>query len=200
MISGIVLAAGTSSRLGRPKQLLDLGGRPVLRWVLDAALAASLDEIVVVLGHDADEIRAAVPIHQRVRVALNPDYLEGQSTSLRTGLRALDDGSEAAVVLLADQPGIRADAVDGVIGAWRKGAGPIVQASYGGKPAHPTLFSRELWPELEALTGDEGARSFIAAHGRHRSHVEVGGEPPDDIDTEADYRRAVARQESTANG
>ncbi len=167
MINGIVLAAGTSSRLGRPKQLLDLGGRSVLRWVLDAAL---------------------------------PDYLQGQSTSIRAGLRALDEGSQAAVVLLADQPGIRADAIDSVIAGWRKGAGPIVQASYDGKPAHPTLLSRELWPELEALTGDEGARSFIAAHARRRSLVEVGGEPPDDIDTEADYRLAVARQQSNGNG
>jgi molybdenum cofactor cytidylyltransferase len=199
MISGIVLAAGTSSRLGRPKQLLDLGGRPVLQRVLDAALAASLDEILVVLGHMADDVEAAVTFEEGVRPVLNPDYREGQSTSLRTGLRAVHEGSVAAVMLLGDQPGVRPAAIDAVVAAWRSGAGPIVQASYQGSPAHPTLVGRETWPELETASGDEGARGFIAAHSRERTLVEVGGDVPDDIDTEEDYRRALAKQQSTGS-
>jgi molybdenum cofactor cytidylyltransferase len=199
MISGIVLAAGTSSRLGRPKQLLDLGGRPVLQRVLDAALAASLDEILVVLGHMADDVEAAVTLEPGVRAVLNPDYRWGQSTSLRTGLQAVHEGSVAAVMLLGDQPGVRPAAIDAVVAAWRSGAGPIVQASYQGRPAHPTLLGRETWPELEAASGDEGARGFIAAHSRERTLVEVGGEVPDDIDTEEDYRRALAKQQSTGS-
>jgi molybdenum cofactor cytidylyltransferase len=197
VISGVVLAAGTSSRLGRPKQLLDLGGRLVLQRVLDAALASSLDEVVVVLGHAAEEVRAALSIAERVRIAMNPDYREGQATSLRAGLRALNHDSEAAVILLGDQPGIRPDAIDAVIDTWRSGAGPIVQASYLGRPAHPTLLAREVWTELEGLTGDEGARTFITAHRGQRTLTEVGHAPPEDIDTEEDYRRAQSGQSST---
>jgi molybdenum cofactor cytidylyltransferase len=197
MISGVVLAAGTSSRLGRPKQLLDLAGRTVLLRVVDAALGAALDEVVVVLGHEADQIRTTLPRSDRVRVAVNPDYLEGQATSLREGLRTASERSEAAVILLGDQPAIRTDAVDAIAEAWRGGAGPLVQASYQGHPAHPTLLARAVWPELAALAGDEGARGFIAANRSRRTLVEVGGSPPDDIDTEEDYRRALSKQQWT---
>jgi molybdenum cofactor cytidylyltransferase len=196
-VSGIVLAAGTSSRLGRPKQLLDLGGRGVLERVLDAAGAASLDEVVVVLGHAAEEIEKAVAFGEGVRSVANPDYLLGQSTSLRAGLGAVTKEAEAAVILLGDQPGVRTEAIRMVVAAWRDGAGPIVQASYGGRPAHPTLLAMEVWPKLEELTGDEGARTFIAAHRRMRTLVEVGGEPPDDIDTEEDYRRVLSKYATT---
>jgi molybdenum cofactor cytidylyltransferase len=197
MISGVVLAAGTSSRLGRPKQLLDLGGRTVLQRVVDAALAAAVHEVVVVLGHEADEIRTTLPRSDRVRIAVNPDYLEGQSTSLREGLRTASERSEAAVILLGDQPGLRPDAIDAVVEAWRGGAGALVQASYRGRPTPPTHQARSVWPELAALAGDEGARGFIAANRSRRTLVEVGGSPPDDIDTEEDYRRALSKQHWT---
>jgi molybdenum cofactor cytidylyltransferase len=187
-----VLAAGTSSRLGRPKQLLDLGGKPLLQRVLDAAVASALDEIVVVLGHAADEIAQAIRSEGRVRIALNPGYAAGQSSSLVTGLRAADRRSEAAVILLGDQPGIHTDAIEAVLRAWHEAGGPVVQASYRGRPGHPTLFGRSVWPELEAATGDEGARGVLASHPDWRSLVEVGGDPPDDVDTEEDYRRIRA--------
>jgi molybdenum cofactor cytidylyltransferase len=192
VITGIVLAAGTSSRLGRPKQLLDLGGKPVLQHVVDAALAAPLDEVVVVLGHAAREIGDAVPPKGRVRFALNPDFEAGQSTSLRTGLRAADAGSKAAVVLLGDQPGVRVEAVAAVVSAWTKGGGKVVQASYGGRPAHPTLFDRSVWADVDELAGDQGARSLLASHPHWVILVEVGGEPPADIDTQEDYLRVRA--------
>jgi molybdenum cofactor cytidylyltransferase len=192
VITGIVLAAGSSSRLGRPKQLLDLGGKPVLQHVVDAALAAPLDEVVVVLGHAAREIGAAVPPTGRTRFALNTEYGAGQATSLRTGLRAADAGSQAAVVLLGDQPGVRAEAIAAVVAAWERGAARVVQASYGGHPAHPTLFDRSVWGEVEQTAGDQGARSLLASHPEWTVLVEVGGEPPEDIDTEEDYLRVRA--------
>jgi molybdenum cofactor cytidylyltransferase len=196
-VSGIVLAAGTSSRLGRPKQLLDLGGRSLLERVLDVARAAPLDEVVVVLGHAADEIEKAITSDEAVRIVPNPDYLLGQSTSLQAGLRGVGEEAEAAVILLGDQPDIVLEAVAGVVSAWRAGAGPIVQASYGGRPAHPTLLAREVWAELETLSGDEGARKFIDAHRDLRTLVEVEAEPPEDIDTEEDYRRALSKYAAT---
>jgi molybdenum cofactor cytidylyltransferase len=192
MISGVVLAAGTSSRLGRPKQLLDLGGRPVLQHVVDAAVGAGLDEVVIVLGHAAREVASAVPPRGRVRIAVNPDFAEGQSSSLKVGLRAVDQSSEAVVILLGDQPGVRADAISAVVRGWREGrseAAAIVQASYGGRPAHPTLIGRPLWTEVGRIGGDQGARALISRHPERRQLVEVDGDPPDDIDTEEDYRR-----------
>ena len=122
-------------------------------------------------------------------MALNPDHGLGQSTSLRVGLRAADAGSQAAVFLLGDQPGIRVDAIAAVLSVWRETAPMAVQAAYRGRPAHPTLFDRRVWPELREATGDEGARAILARHPEWRALAEVGGHTPDDIDTEADYER-----------
>jgi molybdenum cofactor cytidylyltransferase len=189
MITAIVLAAGTSSRLGRPKQLLDLGGTPLLQHVLDAAERAPVDEVILVLGHRWDAIAAVLRLGSRTRTVINHDYDAGQSGSLRAGLMAANVRSEGALVLLGDQPLVRADAVAAVVTAYRSGAGPIVQASYEGRPAHPTLLDRSLWPELIAGTGDEGARSMLERYPGRRVLVEMGGTPPVDVDTEGDYRR-----------
>ena len=195
MISGIVLAAGRSTRMGRPKALLPLAGRPMLQHVLDAAEASPLDEVVVVLGPDAGEVWAALRPGPRTRAAVNPRAAEGQSTSLHAGLRAVDVDAEAAVVLLGDQPEIRPDALGAVIETFRRGRGPVVQAVYGGRPGHPLLFARDAWPDLEAASGDEGARSVLAASPSRVQRVEVGGEPPEDVDTEDDYVRIRTRIE-----
>jgi molybdenum cofactor cytidylyltransferase len=186
-VTGIVLAAGTSSRLGRPKQLLDLQGKPVLQHVLDATAASGLDRIVVVLGHQADRISARVHLPQNGRVVVNPRFEDGQSTSLRAGIEAAGT-AEAIMVLLGDQPGVRPEAIRSLIEAWRGGSGPVVQASYGGRPAHPTLFDRSVWPRIMEARGDQGGRGILAAHPDWRVLVEVGGTPPADIDTEEDYQ------------
>src|SRR5439155_17382368 len=123
---------------------------------IEAALAAGLDEVAVVVGHAANEVSAAVPVEDRVRIVTNPDYREGQSTSLRAGLRAAGPRALAAVVLLGDQPGVRADAIVAVVDGWRAGAGPVVQASYGGRLGHPTLLDRSVWHQVAEAAGDEG--------------------------------------------
>ena len=187
-----MLAAGTSSRLGRPKQILDLAGKPVLQHVIDACEAAPLDQIVVVLGHAAPAIASRLHLSPRGGIVVNADFGEGQSTSLRAGLSAASTDAQAAVLLLGDQPGIRPRAIASVVEAWRGGRTLVVQASYGGRAAHPTVFDRAVWPDLEQAAGDEGARSILAGHPEWRSTVEVGGTPPYDIDTEADYARVKA--------
>jgi CTP:molybdopterin cytidylyltransferase MocA len=200
VITGIVLAAGRSSRMGRPKQLLELGGKPLLQHVLDVADRSPLDEIVLVLGHSAEEVLRSVRPGERVRVVVNEEFATGQASSLRCGLRAAGEGSRAAVVLLGDQPGIAPDAVAAVVEAFHAGDGPVVQAAYGGTPGHPVLFGRSVWGEVKGAAGDEGARGVLARHPQWRVLVEVGGPPPDDIDTEEDYRRirdVLERREAT---
>ena len=189
VISGIVLAAGTSSRLGQPKQLMELGGRPALQHVLDAASAAGLDELVVVLGHRAEDVAAALSLPAGARTVLNPDYATGQASSMRTGLAAASPSSVAAVLLLGDQPAMRPDDIRAVTDAYRSGAGPIVQGSYRGVPGHPVLFDRTVWPDLLAVRGDRGARDLIKNHPDWVVHVDFDAEVPADLDTMEDYER-----------
>lgn len=189
LIAAVVLAAGTSSRLGRPKQLLELRGRPLLQHAVDAAFEAGLDEIVVVLGHQAGEVAAALTLPEGARAVVNPNYVEGQSSSLRAGLRAVSLQVRAAVVLLGDQPGVSPAAIRAVAGAYEEAGGPVVQAAYGGQPGHPVLIDRRIWPEIETVEGDVGARDILSAHPEWVTTVNVGGDPPQDVDTWADYRR-----------
>ena len=191
-IAVVILAAGRSSRLGRPKQLLDLGGEPLLRHTVRHALAAPVDEVVLVLGNAADEVGAAVG-ELGQRTVLNPAFAEGQSTSLRAGIVALGPEVEAAVLMLGDQPTVGPEIVAALVARFREGGAPIVQPVYGGVPANPVLIARELFPELLAVTGDEGARSVIRAHAAAVARVVVSdGQAPGDVDTEEDYAALLA--------
>jgi CTP:molybdopterin cytidylyltransferase MocA len=192
-VTGIILAAGRSSRMGTPKQLLPLDGRPLLQHVVDAA-AEALDDVVLVLGHEAGRVAAALALPAGVRVVVNPDHAEGQSTSLRAGLDHLPEAARAVVVLLGDQPGVRAGAIRAVVAAEAAGAAPILRAAYRGRASHPVVLTRGIWPEAAALRGDAGARSLIAAHAGRVELVEVGGDPPEDVDTPADLARLTGRR------
>ena len=191
-ITGIILAAGRSARLGRPKQLLPLAGRPLLAHTLAHAAASTLDELILVLGHDADAIAGAVGDHGQ-RTVINPGYAAGQSTSLRAGLAALGPETEAVLVLLGDQPTVSPAVIDAILTAYRANPTPIVAPLYDGRRGHPLLFDRSLFPELAQVSGDEGARSIVRAHANEVSFVPISDlEPPRDVDTEADYQRLLA--------
>ena len=121
-IGGVILAAGRGARMGQTKQLLTLRGAPLLAHVVAAAERSALDQVVLVLGHEAAAVAAAVG-GPRTQVALNPRYADGQSASLRVGLQALDDDIVAALVLLGDQPTVRAAAIDAIVEAyWQAGS------------------------------------------------------------------------------
>lgn len=185
-VSGIVLAAGRSARLGRPKQLLQLGGEPVIKIVTRNALAAGLSDVILVTGHEAAAVAAAAM--PGVRVVANPDYALGQSTSVRAGVKAVAPGADGFMILLGDQPGVNAAMMRALIDAFDASRQPIVQAMYGDTPGNPVVFRRDLADELLAIAGDEGARSVIRAHKDDVLCVRVGdGPPPRDIDTEEDY-------------
>ncbi len=196
-LSGIILAAGASSRMGRPKQLLPLRGRPLLQHVLDEAVASRLDEIVLVLGNQADEVHEALalPEESRVRVVVNADWARGQSTSLCLALRRADPRAPAAAILRGDQPGVGAALVDRVTRAFLDAGLPAARPVYSGAdgsrvPGHPVILARRIWSEVDKLGGDEGARALLAARADWLLQVPVEGEPPADIDTWEDYRRA----------
>lgn len=192
MIAGIVLAAGGSTRMGRPKMLLPLGGGTVLSATVVSLLQSRLDRVVVVLGADAETVRreAALPEDPRLRVVVNASWGDGMASSLRSGLEECSD-AEAVLIALGDQPGMTGERVNTVLDAGRRGALLVVPVS-GSVPAHPVLFSRELFPELRSLTGDVGAREVVRRHEGEAVKIEMERLP--DIDTEEDYKRLVERE------
>ena len=188
MITGIVLAAGISSRFGRTKQLLELEGKPLVQHAVDAAAAAGLDEVVVVLGHDAGRVGASLHLPPSGRTVLNPSYEAGQSTSLVAGLDAADLESDAAVVLLADQPGITAEHLRAIVDTFEADRHLVVRLRFRDGPG-PALLSREVWDEARSLTGDTGAREIIAAHPGWVREVVVDSDAPADVDRPSDLDR-----------
>ncbi len=191
-VSGVILAAGSSSRLGRPKQLLDLFGEPLLRHVVRNAVASQLSKVVLVLGHQSAEIASAVGEWGQ-RLVINPNYRDGQSTSLRVGLNAIDPTATGVMFLLGDQPQVTPAIIDAVITQFHQSGSAIVMPTYGGIPANPVLFAAELFPELATVSGDEGARLIVKRHRVNVSHVPVSLDaPPRDVDTEEDYLLLLA--------
>ncbi|MFN8593074.1 MAG: nucleotidyltransferase family protein [Thermomicrobiales bacterium] len=188
MIAGVVLAAGRSSRLGRPKQLVPLEGEPLIRHTIRAILRSSLDRVIVVAGHEALAVHAALA-DLPVAVVVNPNYALGQSTSLRCGVDALPAETEAAVFLLGDQPRVRAETIDALVQAWRQTGAPVVAPLYRDGIGNPVLFARSVFPELRAVEGDTGAKPVVQGHRRagdlHLAPVDAPA--PCDLDTEADY-------------
>lgn len=192
-VSGVILAAGRSTRLGRPKQLLELEGRPLVRIVAERALASRLTDVAIVTGAHAEAVEAAVA-DLPVRVVRNPAFAEGQSTSVRAGLAQVPLDADAVLFLLGDQPEVSSAAIDAVIGAFAERGMAIVQAMYGGRPAHPVLFAWDLFGELAQVTGDEGGRAVVQRHRERVARVTVSdGPPPGDVDTDEDWAALLER-------
>ncbi len=188
MIAGIVLAAGRSARLGRPKQLLPYRRRPLLFWALAALAESGIDTLIVVLGHDAEAIRREVDLGE-ARVVLNPHHAEGMSTSLQAGLAALDGDADvqAAVVTVGDQPLLRSATFDALIEAYGESGAAIVAADYGGHQGTPMLLSRAVWPLARAIHSDRGARALLRDYPELVVTVPVDPASAVDIDTWEDY-------------
>ena len=179
--------------MGEPKQLLPVHGRPLLEAALAASCDSELDEVVLVLGAHADDIRRLVRLG-RARVVVNPDYAQGMSTSLKTGIAALGADLDRAVVILGDQPDITAEVVNRLLEAQTVSGLPAAALSFDGLLHPPVVLARELWGEIEALEGDVGCRALVRAHPELVAAVSADGPGghPIDIDTREDFERLAA--------
>jgi CTP:molybdopterin cytidylyltransferase MocA len=187
-VAGILLAAGEGSRLGRPKALIELGGRSLVRRGIALLQDGGTNPVIVVSGATGplDSEPGVLSVH-------NPDWPTGMGSSLAVGLAAVPAGCSAAVLALADQPLVGPDAVRRLIAAYEAGA-RVAIACYDGQPRNPVLISREHWPEvIELAAGDVGARPFLRSHRHLVTEVECGDTGrPDDVDTPEDLARIEA--------
>ena len=193
-VSAVILAAGTSSRMGQAKQLLPLGRSIVLAQTLALVQAAALHEIILVLGASADTIRSQLSSPQELKIAVNPAYQQGIASSLRAGLSAVDPNSDAALIILGDQPFIRPQTLHRIVEEYRRSQAQIVIPTHQGQRGNPVLLDRSVFPEVMALEGDVGSRAIFARHldGIVNVEVEDSGILLD-LDNPADYERLKAK-------
>jgi molybdenum cofactor cytidylyltransferase len=201
MVSAVVLAAGESKRMGRKKELLPVAGEPMIRMVVDRLLgSAKIDEVIVVLGHRADEVGGALAgvTDERLELIGNGRYAEGMGTSLALGVAACSWGTDAILIALGDAPFFRTEDVDALIDAHAGGAAIAVPVS-GGRRGHPVLLSGSYAAELEELAGDSGARGILERDAGAVVPVEINDEGfLVDIDDRDDYeavKGGIARED-----
>jgi molybdenum cofactor cytidylyltransferase len=190
-VAGLLLAAGSSSRMGRPKQLLPLGKTLLLDHVLEQVLSSALDRVVLVLGHRAEEIRKGLktPLdHPKLTILRNPEYEQGISSSLLCGLRQVEAQYEHVMVILGDMPYITSDLINLLIRQYLASGLPLgaVQTKKG--RSHPVILGRRFFGDLHQLRGDVGARDLFSLFPAELCLVESRDAFHDaDIDTPEDY-------------
>jgi molybdenum cofactor cytidylyltransferase len=192
-VAGIVLAAGQSTRMGRNKLLLPLGGTTVLRRAVGTAVEAGLAPVFVVLGHESDRIREELGGLPCTPV-VNEDYLLGMNTSVRKGFRAVPDDASAGIVLLGDMPFVVPSMITELLARHRQGASLVV-STYDGVVAPPILYGRLLFAELRALEGDGCGKQVVKRHRGEAVEVAWPRSALSDLDVPADFERARSRVE-----
>lgn len=191
--AGIILAAGMSARYGQPKQLLHLGNRYLLEWVLDAALASRLARVVLVLGHAHQKLLRALQSKislPRLQTEIASQYRQGQSRSLQAGLSAVQNEFHSVMFLLGDQPLLQSATIDYLLEKFWESEKDICVPVCRGKRGTPTIFSRSLYGRLAAIEGDIGARDIISENPARVRFVEIHDELGfADIDSPEDFAR-----------
>lgn len=193
MIIAVVLSAGESSRMGRPKALLPIQGQKFIERIIRVIGQSRVGRTIVVLGHHADQLRGQIE-HLPVEVVINPDYRSGQLSSLQVAIRHIrdDDRCDGMLVHLVDHPFIDVALVDALIESFFETKKMIVVPSYKGKRGHPVIFSRELFGELLNAPLDQGAKAVVNAHRQETLEIEWQDEGITlDIDTPELYRQHV---------
>lgn len=193
-IACIVLAAGRSTRMGAANKLLtDVGGKAMVRWVAEAALASGARPVLVVTGHQGADVRAALA-GLEVAFVENPDYAAGLSTSLKAGIGAVPASADGGLVMLGDMPLITGAHLDRLIAAFAEHKGcAIIVSAHAGKRGNPVLWPRACFGEMLQLDGDAGAKRLMAAHAAEILEVDLG---TDAIFVDVDTPEALARLKS----
>lgn len=187
-VAGILLAAGTSSRMGSNKMLFDLEGESVLRRAARRALAGGLSPLIVVLGHEFDKASKEVE-DLPCQWAFNPMYRDGINSSVKAGILAVHRDARAAMVMLADMPFVTSEMIAAMIERYRASEAPLVISDYAGVNAPPMLYDRSLFPEILVMEGEGCGRQVVR---RHRDEAEVLTWPESalaDLDVPEDYER-----------
>lgn len=187
-VAGVVLAAGSSTRMGKNKLLFDLDGEPVVRRAVRQAAAAGLDPIIAVLGYEAELVKRALDgLDPPCHIVLNPDYKRGINSSLKTGIAALPPTAVAAVVMLADMPLVTTEMIATLVTRYRASEAPLVISDYDGVNAPPMLYDRVLFEELRVMEGEGCGRQVVR---RHQTSAVVVAWPVTaltDLDVPGDY-------------
>lgn len=190
-VTGLVLAAGGSTRLGRPKQLLPYRGGTLLDHTLGTARSCGFDQLLCAVGGGAQDVLAKVDL-TGVEVVENPHYGSGCSSSIAAALGAIDPGSDVLVLLLGDQPGVRAATVATLLE--RRGDAAFAVCRYEDGRGHPFAFARPTFAELAAMHGDKAVWKLLDRHAEAVVEVPVAGPVPIDVDTWDDYEAVLAAE------
>ena len=194
VVTGLVLAAGGSKRLGTPKQLLPYGSATLLDHVLATARACEFDQLLCVIGGNATEIREQVDLSEAT-VVENQSFGEGCSSSIAAAIQAVDPRSDMLVLMLGDQPGVTAKTVRTLID--NRGGAKLAACAYENGRGHPLAFARGIFPELAALHGDKGVWKLLDRHTEEVVDVPIAGRIPRDVDTDEEYRALLAEEHAT---
>jgi len=187
-ITAILLAAGSSSRMGQPKQLLTYEGKSLVRRAAEAAVASRARQVLVVTGAASQRVDAELA-GLAVMLVHNDDYAEGMSTSLRAGLKAVRPEVDAVVVMLADQPFVDTSVIDSLIDLYEQSHAKIVRPRYGGQPGNPVLWDQSLFADLQLQTGDQGGRALLQQHAAEIAWLDL---PDANLQTDVDTPEAYA--------
>ncbi len=190
-IAGVILAAGSASRMGETKQLLAFKGRPILEHVITNARQSNLYEIIVVLGHDTDAIQQNVDF-SGTKAVTNSEYLKGQSTSLIKGVKTISPICDAAMFLLADQPLIKSNIINNIINAFEASHKSIIIPYYKKIRGNPVIVDRALFPDLNSLSGDTGPRVLFKKFKNSIFKIPIHDKAIlIDVDTNDDYQKLI---------
>ena len=190
-VTGLVLAAGGSSRLGQPKQLLRLGPATLLDRVLGVARDCRFHQLLCVLGGGSEDVRAAVNL-DGVQVVENRQFGEGCSSSIAAALGSVDPRCELLVLMLGDQPGVTADTVQRLIAG--RGEAPLAACAYSDGRGHPLAFARGMFGELSSMHGDKAVWKLLDRHSSEVVDVPIAEPVPLDVDTWEDYETVLAKE------
>lgn len=199
MISAIILAAGLSSRMGKNKLLLPLGKQSIIEHVVEKVSKSCVDEIVVVLGNDAKDIKAVLGRFD-IKTVVNSDYIKGQSTSVKVGIREVDGHAEGALFIMGDQPMIKTGIINDIIHKFSECKCSIIVPTYNNKRGNPVLFGNQWFEDLTHVQGDKGGRDIIKNNLDQVSFMEISDDLfLKDIDNDVMYQHIKAKFEKEDN-